>query len=111
MTKIILTLLAAVSLAAPAAVKEPKELKAGKYTAKVAMLSCGACGPNVEQALGNLKGIETAKVDSDKSLVTFTVKKDAKVKVADVQKTLKASADKMGMGADYSLSKIQSLKS
>ena len=85
-------------------------LGAGQYTAQVAMLACGACGSNVEQTLQKLPGVENAKVDSNKSTVTFAVKKGAKIAVSDLQKALKASADQMGMGADYTLSKIKALE-
>jgi hypothetical protein len=50
------------------------------------------------------------KVDQDKKTVQFTVKKDATVKVSDLQKALKAAADRMGMGADYTLSDLHPTK-
>ncbi len=111
---LVLVVVAGLSVAASAAVKKPAKsapasLSAGQYTAHVAMLACSACGANVEKVLNATKGIESAKVDSDKSSVTFTVKPGAKIKVADLQKTLKSSADEMGMGADYRLSKISEL--
>lgn len=103
-------------LALPAAAKKKpapapaaETLAAGRYTAKVKLLACSGCGPEVEKALRSIKGVEAAKVDSDKSEVAFTVAKDAQLSVAELQKTLKKSADEMGMGADYSLSKIQAL--
>lgn len=85
-------------------------LAPGRYTAHVAMLACSECGRNVEKVLNETKGIERAKADSDKSTVTFTVKPGSKIEVVALQQKLKASADEMGMGADYRLSKITALK-
>lgn len=101
--------LAAAASAAPKKAAPAATLTSGEYTAHVGMLACSECGKNVEKVLNATKGIENAKVDSDKSTVTFKVKQGAHVKVAELQKKLKASADDMGMGADYRLSKIASL--
>lgn len=100
------------SVAAPAAAakkaKAEGTLTKGQYTAKVKMLACEACGPEVEKTLNGVKGVEAAKVDSKTSTVRFGVKDS--VKLAELQKTLKAASEQMGMGADYSLSKIESLE-
>lgn len=85
-------------------------LAAGAYTAKVKALTCAGCGPLVKKTLEGMKEIESATVDSKASTVQFVVKKDNTVKVADVQAALKVSADKMGMGADYTLSDIKAKK-
>ncbi len=81
-------------------------LAAGTYSAKIKALTCGGCGPLVKKTLEGMKEIESATVDSKASTVQFVVKKDATVKVADVQAALKDAAAKMGMGADYTLSDI-----
>jgi len=116
MVKLISTvvLLAGLSGAAAAAPKKASKAAAsalvpGRYTAHVAMLACSECGRNVEKVLNETKGIERAKVDSDKSAVTFTVKPGSKIDVVALQQKLKSSADEMGMGADYRLSKITAL--
>ena len=82
-------------------------LNAGAYTAKVKAMTCGGCPPLVKKTMEGLKGIESAAVDRQSSSVEFTVKKDNTVKVADLQTALKAASDKMGMGADYTLSDIK----
>jgi copper chaperone CopZ len=112
MKKILLCAALFSAAAAPAfAAKKAKTaetLAPGRYTAKVKMLACEGCGPEVEKTLNGVKGVEAAKVDSKTSTVEFGVKDP--VKVAELQKTLKAASEEMGMGADYSLSKIQSLE-
>ncbi len=82
-------------------------LAAGTYTAKVKAMTCGGCPPLVKKTMEGQKGIESATVDRQTSTVQFTVKKDSTIKVADLQTALKAASDKMGMGADYTLSDIK----
>lgn len=82
-------------------------LAAGSYTASVKALVCRGCGSLVKKTLEGLKEIESATVDQQKSTVQFVVKKENTVKLADLQKELKAAADKMGMGADYTLSNVK----
>ena len=112
MKKILLCAAVFAAVAAPAAAakkaKAADTLTPGRYTAKVKMLACEACGPEVEKTLNGIKGVEGAKVDSKASTVQFGVKDT--LKVAELQKTLKAASEQMGMGADYSLSKIESLQ-
>ncbi len=94
----------AVIIAVPAAAqKAPEVLKSGEYTATVKALVCGGCGPLVKQTMEGIKEIGPVSVDSAKKTVQFAVKKDATVKVADLQKALDGAAKKMGMGADYTL--------
>jgi hypothetical protein len=85
-------------------------LKAGSYTAKVKAIVCGGCGPLIVKTLQGMKGLESVSVDGEKMTVRFSVKKDASVQVADMQKALKAAADQMGMGADYTLSELKPAK-
>lgn len=78
-------------------------LSEGEYTAKVKALVCSGCGPMVESALKGMEGVESAAVDSGASTVKFSVKKGAKIRKDDLQKTLDAEAAKMGMGANFNL--------
>ncbi len=82
-------------------------LNAGTYTAKVKALTCRGCGPLVKKTMEELKPIESAAVDQQASTVQFTVKKDTTIKLSEIQTALKAAADKMGMGADYTLSDVK----
>jgi hypothetical protein len=82
-------------------------LKTGRYAAKVKAIVCDACGPLIQKTLASFKELESIAVDQKTSTVQFTVKKDASVKVADLQKALDAAAKQMGMGADYTLSDIK----
>ncbi len=82
-------------------------LTSGAYSAEVKGIVCGGCGSFIQQTLEKINGIEKVSVDQDKKIVQFQIKKDAKVKIAEVQKALKASADKMGMGADYQLRSLK----
>jgi copper chaperone CopZ len=111
-TLLSLSLIACLTLpAAAAAVQKSKSaatLSAGRYSAKVKMLACEACGPSVEKTLNEIKGVEAAKVDPKTSTVEFAVKNS--VKVASLQKALRGASADMGMGADYSLSKIQAIE-
>ena len=102
--------LSAVVMAAPIKGKSPQTLGAGEYTAKVKAIVCSGCGPFIEKTMNGFSGIESAKSNSAKLSVQFKVKPGATVKVAELQKSLKASAELMGMGADYSLSDIKPLK-
>lgn len=91
---------------------ESPVLPAGRYLANVKALVCEGCIPLVEKAILGVPGIESVTVDKNENRVDFAVKKGASVKWSSLQATLKASADKMGMGADYTLSdfKIASAK-
>ncbi len=96
--------LASTIAALPAsAQKAPDVLKSGEYTATVKAMVCGGCASLVKQTMQENKNIDSVSVDSAKKTVQFAVKKDATVKVADLQKALDAAAKNMGMGADYTL--------
>ena len=82
-------------------------LRAGTYTAKVKALVCRGCGPLVKKTMEDLKAIESASVDQQASTVEFKVRKDNTIKVSEIQTALKAAADRMGMGADYTLSDVK----
>ena len=79
-------------------------LPSGQYSAKAKSLVCGGCGSMMEKTLRGLPGIETAEGEPKTGRVDFTVKKGEKVKWSELQKALKESSDKMGMGADFTLS-------
>jgi len=85
-------------------------LNPGTYTAKVKAIVCGGCGPLIVKTMQGMKEIEGAKVDQAESTLQFTVKSGATIKVADLQKSLKTAAGKMGMGADYTLSDLKAAK-
>ena len=68
---------------------------------------CEGCAAFIQDSLKGFAGIENLKVDQKAKMVRFSVKKDAVVKVADLQKALKSASDEMGMGADYSLSELR----
>jgi copper chaperone CopZ len=97
---------------APKAKSKIKEqtLKEGQYMAKVKAIVCGGCGEYIQKAMNEVKGIESVSVDQEKSMVHFAVKKGETVRTADLQKNLKAWAEKMGMGADYQLSGLMPMK-
>ncbi len=95
---------------APIAAQTPDVLKAGEYTAKVKALVCAGCGPLIVKTMKAMKEIDTVSVDQAKKTVQFTVKKDAALKTADLQKALKGAADQMGMGADYTLSELKAAR-
>jgi copper chaperone CopZ len=84
-----------------------KNLAAGTYSAKVKALVCEGCAPLVEETLSKHPGLDAVSVDQQTSTVKFTVKPDSKITLAQLQKELKASADQMGMGADYSLNDVK----
>jgi len=90
--------------------KNPQTLVAGEYTAQVKAIVCSGCGPFLEKTMKGFSGIESARANSEKLTVQFKVKKGATIKLADLQKTLQQSSDRMGMGADYSLSDIKPVK-
>jgi len=109
-TIVVLGLLTA-AFAAPAIVQKSQDLlTAGTYTANVKALVCGGCGPLVKETLMSMKQLDAVSVDSAKQTVQFTVKKNATVKMADIQKALDGAAAKMGMGADYTLSSVKPTK-
>jgi hypothetical protein len=99
--------LPALILAGFATAQSGKELAAGQYTAKVKAIVCGGCGPLIQKTLAAFKELEAVTVDQKASSVLFTIKKDATVKLADLQKALDAAANRMGMGADYTLSDVK----
>ena len=102
-----LALLAAIATTAAVARAADDVLNAGTYTAKIKALTCKGCGPLVKKTMEGLKAIESASVDQQTSSLQFTVKKDNTIKLSEIQTALKAAADKMGMGADYTLSEVK----
>lgn len=106
---------AATETKAPPATKTPAAqippvLKEGTYSAKVKALTCAGCGEFIQKAMSEMKGVQFASVDEKNSTVEFIVQKGVTVKTADLQKHLDAWAAKMGMGADYGLSELKSVK-
>ncbi len=101
---VVIALIAAIPAAAQ---KAPEVLKPGEYTATVKAMVCGGCASLIKQTMQGMKSIESVSVDSAKKTVQFAVKKDASVKVADLQKALDAAAKNMGMGADYTLQDLK----
>jgi len=100
-----------IAMIAPIASGQTQDtLNPGTYTAKVKAIVCGGCGPLIEKTLQGMKEIEKAKVDQAKATLQFSVKNGATIKTSDLQKALKAAADKMGMGADYTLSDLKAAK-
>ena len=102
--------LAAVTAAMATAPAKEQILKAGTYKAQVMAIVCEGCPPLIEQTMLAQPGIASAKADQKTSILTFTVKPEALVKVSDLQKALKAASDQMGMGADYTLNNIRRKK-
>jgi copper chaperone CopZ len=98
-------LMTGIAFAAPVKNKASslKELGSGAYQGTVKAIVCDGCGEFIQKTLSGYEGIESVVVDQKAKLVTFRVKDGAKVKVEELQKALKGSADKMGMGADYTL--------
>jgi hypothetical protein len=82
-------------------------LKAGQYTAKVKAIVCDGCGPLIQKTLQGYKELDAITIDQKTSTVQFTVKKGSTVKMAEIQKALNAAANKMGMGAGYTLSDLK----
>jgi len=78
-------------------------LPGGGYSAKAKSLACGGCAETIEKAMRGIPGIERASVDKKTGTVDFAVRGGASVRWSDLQKTLKAASDRMGMGADYTL--------
>jgi len=107
---LMMAVLAVSAMIGLAAGQSPDVLTAGKYTAKVKAITCGGCGPLIKKTMLAMKEIDSAVIDSDKKTVEFVVKKNSSVKLSDLQKALKAAADIMGMGADYTLSDLKETK-
>lgn len=85
-------------------------LSSGYYTAKIGAITCGGCGPTIEKTMGQVPGIGAAQVDAKAGTVRFAVLVNKEVSVANLQKALGASADQMGMGADYTLIDIKKVE-
>jgi hypothetical protein len=82
-------------------------LMSGTYTAKVKAIVCEGCGPLIQKTLQNFKELDAVTVDQKTSTVQFSVKKDCKTTVSNLQKALDQAAKRMGMGADYTLSNVK----
>ncbi len=95
---------------APKAAIADATLKGGAYTAKVNAMVCEGCADFITQALKTNRNVENIAVDPKTKTVAFTIKPNAQVKVSALQAALKAKADEMGMGANYSLSELQPVK-
>ncbi len=100
-------LLAAIGSGSVVAGPADQVLGTGSYTANVKAIVCRGCGSLIKRTLEGMKEIESASVDQDAKTVEFAVKKDNTVKLSDIQAALKAAAEKMGMGADYTLSNVK----
>jgi len=87
-----------------------KDLSSGYYEAKVGAIVCGGCKDLIEKTMRSVDGIGAAQVDNKSGTVKFAVMKDKSVKLSNLQSSLKVAADQMGMGADYSLSGLKTLK-
>jgi hypothetical protein len=85
-------------------------LKPGAYTAKVKAITCSGCGPLIVKTMQGMKEIESVSVDSAKKTVQFAVKRDSTLKISELEKALKAAAERMGMGADYTLLDLKATK-
>ncbi len=81
-------------------------LSEGNYSAGIKPFVCSGCGSFMGKAMRSVFGVEKAAADDKSHTLKFTVAKGASVSEKDVQDALKAAADKMGMGADYTLSNI-----
>ena len=103
-------LVAMVAVAPIAAQKAPEVLKTGEYTATVKAITCGGCGPLIKRTMEGMKEIDSVSVDSKNKTVQFAVKAGATVDYANLQKALDAAAEKMGMGADYTLLDLKPVK-
>jgi hypothetical protein len=93
----------------PAAARQDV-LTAGTYTAKVKALKCGGCGRFIQKTLQQNSQLEKIAVDQKTKTLTFSVRNGQQVKVEDIQKALTAASNKMGKGADYSLSELTLVK-
>ena len=109
LTGILSLVVATSTFAAPAKTKSGglKEVGPGAYQATVKAIVCDGCGDFIQKTMSQHEGIESVVVDQKAKLVNFRVKDGAKVKLAELQTALKASADKMGMGADYTLANLK----
>lgn len=83
------------------------EIGPGAYQATVKAIVCDGCGEFIQKTMASQSGIGVVVVDQKAKLVTFRVNDGAKIKVANLQKALAASAEQMGMGADYTLHNIK----
>ncbi len=87
-----------------------KTLSSGYYEAKVGAIVCGGCKDLIEKTMRSVDGIGAAQVDEKNGTIKFAVMKSKSVKLSNLQSSLKVAADQMGMGADYSLSELKTLK-
>lgn len=82
-------------------------LKTGEYSATAKALVCSACAGEIEKALKAFPGMEGVMVASESGIAHFKVKKGSTVQLEALQRALKASSEKMGMGADYTLRDVK----
>jgi copper chaperone CopZ len=109
----LLLLLSAQGAAAPKAKAKADSMEiltGGAYSAQVKGIVCLGCGEYIKQTLQKIPGVEQVSVDQGKKTVQFKVKEGSKLKLAEVQQALRASAEKMGMGADYQLRDLKKQK-
>lgn len=84
-------------------------LPGGHYSAKAKALVCGGCAEQIEKTLKGMSAIQSVSVEPKSGHVDFVVKKGKTVEWSALQKSLRAASDKMGMGADFSLSDFRIL--
>lgn len=89
---------------------ETKVLESGYYTARVGAIVCGGCRELIENTMREVPGIGASQVDEKTSQVRFAVLTGKRVRLNDLQKALRVSAESMGMGADYVLSDVKPMK-
>ena len=84
-------------------------LDAGRYSAKVTAIVCGGCLSQIEQTMKAQEGVDSPSIDPHTSTLRFSVKAGSSVGLDQLQAALKASSDKMGMGADYRLVEVEKI--
>jgi hypothetical protein len=80
-----------------------KTLGPGTYQATVKAIVCEGCSEFIQSTMTKNEAIENVRIDQKTRQVKFDVKFGNKVQFADLQDSLKTSANEMGMGADYTL--------
>lgn len=87
-----------------------KVLSSGYYDAKVEAIVCGGCKKLIEETMRSVEGVGAAQVNEKNGTVRFAVMTGKTVQLSKLQLALRTAADKMGMGADFSLIDLRPVK-
>ena len=83
--------------------KEHRILVAGTYKFTVGGVLCNACTRAIVEALGEVRGVESARFDFEEGLLWLSVEKGRRLRLSQVERALKRAQRAVAMDAQFEL--------